>query len=119
MVDVREVAEAHLRAGFLPEANGRYILSAHNTDFPEMAAVLRRRFGKKYPIPRRTLPKAAVWLVGPVVNKTLTRKFVSRNVNHPWRADTARSRDQPGTPPRSLAEHLNEFFPPLLLTVTT
>ena len=81
VVDVREVAEAHLRAAYLPEANGRYILSGHNTDFPEMAAVLRRRFGKNYPIPKRTLPKAAVWLVGPVVNKTLTRKFVSRNAN--------------------------------------
>ena len=114
VVDVREVAEAHLRAAWLPEANGRYILSGHNTDFPEMAAVLRRRFGKKYPIPKRTLPKAAVWLVGPVVNKTLTRKFVSRNVNLPWRADNSRSREQLGIQYRPLDESLNEFFQQLV-----
>ena len=39
-VDVRDVAVAHFNAGFTPEANGRYIVSAANTSFPEMGRVL-------------------------------------------------------------------------------
>lgn len=114
VVDVRDVAEAHLRAAFLPEARGRYIVSGHNTDIPAMAAVLRPRFGKDYPVPKRTLPKAAVWLFGPLVNKTLTRKFVSRNVNLPWRADNRRSREELGIEYRPMAESLTEMFQQML-----
>jgi len=55
-----------------------------------------------------------VWLVGPVVNKTLTRKFVSRNVNLPWRADNSRSREQLGIQYRPLDQSLNEFFQQLV-----
>lgn len=110
VVDVREVAEAHLRAGFIDGARGRYILSGHNVTIPEMAAALRPRFGKDYPIPKRTLPKAAVWLFGPLVNKTLTRRFVSLNVNLPWRADNRRSREELGIEYRPMADSLNEMF---------
>lgn len=52
--------------------------------------------------------------MGPVVNKTLTRKFVSRNVNLPWRADNSRSREQLGIQYRPLDESLNEFFQQLV-----
>ncbi|HCE40008.1 MAG: diaminohydroxyphosphoribosylaminopyrimidine deaminase [Alcanivorax sp.] len=110
VVDVREVAEAHVRAAFLPNARGRYILSGHDTSFPEIAQVLRHRFGKDYPLPKRTLPKPAVWLFGPVVNKTLTRKYVARNVNLPWRADNRRSREELGIHYRPLEESLFSFF---------
>lgn len=110
VVDVREVAEAHVRAAFLPEAHGRYILSGHDTSFPEIARVLRHRFGNDYPLPKRTLPKAAVWLFGPLVNKTLTREYVSRNVNLPWRADNRRSREELGIQYRALEESLFDFF---------
>ena len=37
VVDVRDLAEAHFKAAFIPEAKGRYIISGHNTDFPSMA----------------------------------------------------------------------------------
>ena len=33
VVDVRDLAEAHFQAGFNPHAQGRYISSAHNTNF--------------------------------------------------------------------------------------
>jgi dihydroflavonol-4-reductase len=32
VVDVRDLAEAHFKAAFIPEAQGRYITSGHNTD---------------------------------------------------------------------------------------
>jgi nucleoside-diphosphate-sugar epimerase len=114
VVDVREVADAHVRAAFTPEAAGRYILSGLDASLLEMAATLLPRFGDRYPIPRRTLPKWLVWLTGPLVNKALTRKMVARNMNLPWRADNRRSREELGIHYRPLAESMNDFFQQLV-----
>ncbi|VWD59515.1 diaminohydroxyphosphoribosylaminopyrimidine deaminase [Burkholderia lata] len=113
-VDVRDVADAHVRAAFTPEASGRYIVSGHNTNLPDMAATLLDRYGKDYPIPRRTLPKWLVWLAGPIASKFLTRKMVSLNVDRPWIGDNRRSRDELGIRYRPLAESMNEFFQQLV-----
>ena len=91
MVDVRDLAEAHFRAGFWPDANGRNIISAHNTSFPELARALLPEFDA-YPVPRRILPKWLVWLVAPLVDKSTTRHYVARNVGYPWAADHGKSR---------------------------
>lgn len=109
-VDVRDLAEAHLRAGFLPEAEGRFITSAHNTDFLEMARTLLPTYGDRYPLPRKALPKWLVWLVGPLTTKGLTRKVIRLNVDVPWRADNRRSRQILGMEYRPLAESMNDFF---------
>ncbi|MEM6868974.1 MAG: NAD-dependent epimerase/dehydratase family protein, partial [Cyanobacteria bacterium P01_C01_bin.121] len=79
-VDVRDVAEAHMAAGFNPAAHGRYITSGYNTSFPEFAKVLRKRFGDTYPFPTQTLPKWLVWTIGPFLNEGTTRKFIDRNI---------------------------------------
>ncbi|KWE60689.1 diaminohydroxyphosphoribosylaminopyrimidine deaminase [Burkholderia sp. MSMB2157WGS] len=115
-VDVRDVADAHLRAAFLPSANGRYIVSAHDTNLPAMAATLLERYGADYPIPRRILPKWLVWLVGPLVNKSVTRRVIARNVGLRWRADNSRSRNELGIRYRPLAESMNDFFQQLVET---
>lgn len=90
VVDVRDLAEAHLRAAYLPAAKGRHIVSGHNTSFPEMARALLPKY-KAYPVPRRVLPKWLVWLAGPLADKSTTRKFVSRNVGYAWKADNGKS----------------------------
>ncbi len=90
-VDVRDVAEAHIRAGFTPEAGGRYLICAVNSSFAETAAVLRTHFGDAWPFPQRVLPKWIVWLFGPLVDPALTRKLVWRNVGHRFAADHSRS----------------------------
>ena len=56
VVDVRDVAEAHFKAGFVPSAQGRYITSAHNSNFLEMEQTLLDKYGNDYPIPKRALP---------------------------------------------------------------
>lgn len=112
-VDVRDLAEAHFRAGFSPEAQGRYIISAHNTDFTEMTSVLRDKFGS-YPLPARTLPKWLVWIVGPLVNKAMTRKMVARNVGLPWRADNSKAITEFGLSYRPLKESMEEWFQQLV-----
>jgi nucleoside-diphosphate-sugar epimerase len=51
IVDVRDVAEAHLRAGFVPEAQGRHITYAEVRNFDWMADVIRAEFGTDWPLP--------------------------------------------------------------------
>jgi nucleoside-diphosphate-sugar epimerase len=94
MVDVRDVAEAHFQAAFNPKAQGRYITSAHNTNFLEMAESLQEKFGADYPIPKKALPKWLLWLVGPFINKSFSRKMISNNVNIPFTANNQKIREE-------------------------
>ncbi len=110
VVDVRDLAYAHYQAGFTPAAEGRHIISAHNTLFLDMAKTLIPEFGDSYPIPRRELPKAMVWLFGPLLNKGLTRKFVSRNVGYKFIADNSKGINSLGISYRSLSESMNDTF---------
>ncbi len=110
VVDVRDLAEAHFRAAFTPEAKGRYIISGHNTDFLAMAATLLDRFGKDYPIPRRAMPKWLAWLVAPMVNKAMTRKIVARNINRPFKADNRKSVRDLGMQYRPMKESMQDLF---------
>jgi len=91
VVDVRDVAEAHLKAATLPDARGRYITSGHNSSFVEIAQILNAKYGKKYPISPKKLPKWLLLLIGPMVNKSLSRKFIANNVGIAWRADASKS----------------------------
>lgn len=109
-VDVRDLAEAHFNAAFLPHAKGRHIVSAHNTDFLSMAACLEEKYGKNYPLPRRTLPKWLTWLVGPMINKALTRKAVARNIGLRWVADNSKSINELNMSYRPLKESMEDFF---------
>lgn len=110
VVDVRDLAQAHMAAAFTPEARGRHIISAHNTDFIEMATTLLEKYGDKYPIPRKAMPKWLVWLVAPMIDKTITRKWVVRNVNVPWKGDNSKSIQELGMNYRPLQESMTDFF---------
>ncbi|PPK84540.1 nucleoside-diphosphate-sugar epimerase [Neolewinella xylanilytica] len=110
LVDVRDVADAHYLAAFTPEAKGRYITCAHNTSFPELARALQPKYGKDYPIPTRTLPKWLVMIVGPLVNKSLSRRFVRNNVGVPWTADNSKIRNQLGINFRPLKMTMEDAF---------
>ncbi|CAB1079978.1 Dihydroflavonol-4-reductase (EC [Olavius algarvensis Delta 1 endosymbiont] len=110
VVDVRDLAEAHFKAAFRPEAKGRYIVSGHNTDFPSLAEALIDRFGSDYPIPRKVMPKWLVWLVAPMVNKAMTRKWVSLNVNLPWKGDNSKGVRELGMQYRPMKESMVDLF---------
>ncbi len=108
VVDVRDLAQAHLAAAFVPGAEGRHIVSGHNTDLLAVGQSLLPRFGDRFALPRRALPKWLVWLVAPLSG--LTRKFVARNVNHVWRADNSKSRKALGMTYRPLQESMQDMF---------
>lgn len=117
-VDVRDLAEAHFKAAFTQAAQGRHIISGHNTDFPSMAQLLIAHFGDDYPFPKKALPKWLVWLVGPMVNASMTRKMVSRNVNYPLRVDNSKSIRELDMQYRPLAESMVDFFQQMIDTGT-
>ena len=108
MVDVRDLAQAHLAAAFLPQASGRNIISAHNTDILELVLQLQGKFGADYPLPRRALPKWLMWLVGP--SQGIDRKFVSRNVGVPWRADNSKALRELKLSYRPMRETMEDMF---------
>lgn len=113
VVDVRDVAQAHIKAGFTPSANGRYITSGCVMSFLDMGRVLREKFGDRYPFPRSRLPKFMVWLVGPLVGG-IQRSFVERNVGHPLRLDNSRGKRELGLQYRPAAQTLTEHFQQML-----
>lgn len=110
VVDVRDVAEAHLQAGFNPNAQGRYITSAHNSNFLEMSQALQPKFGTDYPLPKRALPKWLLMLVGPLADKRFTRNFIRKNVNVEWKADNSKIKSELGVKFRPLQNTMEDAF---------
>lgn len=114
MVDVRDVAEAHYRAGFHPNAEGRYITSAHNSNFLEIAQSLLPRYGDEYPLPKGALPKWLLLLVGPLINNNLSRRYIRNNVNVPFKADNSKIKNELGIEFRPMQQTMEAAFEDLI-----
>lgn len=112
MVDVRDLADAHFKAGFLPHAEGRHIISAEHYSFLELAKVLRTKYGKTYPFPTRELPKWLIWLAAPAAG--IQRSMIARNVGYNWRVDNSKSIKSLGVNYRPVAESITDFFAQLV-----
>jgi nucleoside-diphosphate-sugar epimerase len=93
-VDVRDVADAHLRALEQEDAQGRYILAERTGGIMEITKMIRAAFGDKYQTPKGLVPKWSMYLVAPFVG--LKWSFIRRNVGYPLKLDTSKSRDQLG-----------------------
>lgn len=106
IVDVRDLAEAHLRAAFVEEAEGRHVLVGTNGSFPMIVDALKERF-HMLKLPKRVAPKWLLWLVGPSAG--ITRKFVSKNIGREWKADNSKSIEVLGMTYRPLSETVNDF----------
>lgn len=108
LVDVRDVARAHVAAGFTPDAHGRYITNAQSITMLEIGQALRRRFGRSYPFPYTTVPKAAFRLIAPFAG--FTREFVDKNVGWPLAFDNSRSIAELGLAYRPAEDTIGDHF---------
>lgn len=108
VVDVRDLAQAHLGAGFLPDANGRNIICGHESNVLDTLLTLQSHFGVDYPLPKSAAPKWLLWLVGPMVG--MPRRTVSGSVNVPWKADNSKSKRELGMSYRPLKETMEDMF---------
>jgi len=85
-VDVRDVAKAHILAGFIPTASGRHICVSDQKTFLDMANVIQANY-PKYPLPKGFVPKWLFWLIAPLAG--FTRKYVKLNVGIDLKFDTS------------------------------
>lgn len=108
VVDVRDVARAHIAAGDRPEAHGRYITNAETVSMLDLSKALRQHFGYRLSFPLITAPKALIKLGAPIAG--LTARFVERNVGHPLAFDNSRTVAELGIAFRPAATSVVEHF---------
>lgn len=107
LVDVRDVAAAHVKAALLPEASKRYIVVAESLRMLEIARRIRHgELNIPDKLPRTEVPKALMWLIAPWVG--MQRKYVARNVNYPIDFNNQRSKDELGLRYHATADTLKD-----------
>jgi nucleoside-diphosphate-sugar epimerase len=90
VVDVRDVARAHVLAATNPESDAqRVIVSARTMSMLEIAGTIEAACPGAYRLPKGTLPKWVVWLFGPL--QGADRSFVTHNVGHTMKFDNSLS----------------------------
>ena len=110
LVDVRDVAKAHILAMTKPEAAGkRHILSAaeNSYSFLDIARFLANEFNSKgYNVPMRKAPKFVLWMLS-WFNKDV--RSIYPYIGSPFKANTSRLRDVLGIEPRKIEESIVEM----------
>lgn len=106
VVDVRDVATAHVNALEREALEGRFILYNQGMWMREMAELLRRRWPTR-PIPKRGLPN---WLVyaSALVDPRINFAFLRRNLDVIRTLDNTRSRELLGIEYRPVAETIED-----------
>lgn len=93
VVDVRDVAAAHVQAALLPNTSGRYIVVAESLTLLEISKLMRvGEFGLKNKLPQGETNKALIWLIAPLVG--MQRRYVARNVSYPVYYNNQRSKSE-------------------------
>lgn len=108
VVDVRDVARAHIAAGFTPEARGRYLTNADSIRMLTISRILRSAFGHRPSFPLFEAPKAGAWAVAPFIGQT--RDFIAKNVGFPLAFDSSRTTRELGVAFRPAAESVTAHF---------
>jgi len=111
VVDVRDVAQAHLNAAFMEGVKGRHILSSKVLSLFDISQILKESF-PDYPLPSKPLPYWMVWLVGPT--QGYSRKFVKNNVGIPIKLDNSKSIKSLGIKYRNIEDSICEQFQQLI-----
>jgi nucleoside-diphosphate-sugar epimerase len=112
IVDVRDVAAAHIKAGFMSEASGRHIIVSKEATLLDIANILRKQFGDDYPLPKRQAPKFLFWLIAPMMG--YTRKYVSKNVGIKVKFDNLYSKKDLSMSYIPIEETIKDHFQQLL-----
>jgi nucleoside-diphosphate-sugar epimerase len=109
MVDVRDVATAHVRAAFTPEAEGRFILVGTNTSLLKMVGTIgdNDKF-KDYPLPTFGMPKLLVWLLAPYIG--MTRTGIWRGVGWEAKVDNSKSKEILKMEYKPMATTMSDMF---------
>jgi len=108
-VDVRDVAEAHVRAAESPDASGRYILARPEmVSMAEMSRVIRERYPARVVVPRHAVPDWAVRVLGPRFG--LTQDYIRKHLGIRFAVDNHRSVEELGIDYRPVEETVLDHF---------
>lgn len=109
IADVREVAEAHVKAGENPAANGRYIIASdHSVSLLDMANFVRPLHQQPKLLPSRNLPKLLVYAAGPFIG--VSKKWVSGNIGIGYKVDHSKSVRELGISYRPMEEVVQSHY---------
>lgn len=109
VVDIRDVAAAHIRAAEVATARGRYIISHATTQtFLQISKHFKNLRQGSLWLPAHVLPTALVRIVGPLFG--LSQKWMSRNLGVRYTVDNTRSVNELGLQYRSVEETLNAHY---------
>ncbi len=113
VVDVRDVALAHVRAATLSCASGRYLVVAESLPLLEIARLIEQLHPEVASgLPKKEVPKALMWLIAPLAG--MTREYISNNVNYPVYFNNTRSKEQLSityrSPLNTLADHVQQLM---------
>lgn len=117
VVDVRDVAAAHIAGAYLPDAAGRHILVGTNTTLLEMGKAMAEKYPPpKYPVAQAALPlpKAILWLMAPYIPGPLTRVFIQENLGYHANFDTTKAKTELGMEFLPLTTTMQEMYQVLL-----
>lgn len=109
VVDVRDVATAHVQAAQRPSADGRYILAhPRMVSFAEMARIIRDRYPRNLLLPRHRLPDAVVRVLGPRFG--LSQEYIRGHLGIQFAVDNSRSVEGLGLTYRPVEETVLEHY---------
>ena len=108
-VDVREVAQAHLRVADNPDAHGRYILAAERMmSFVDISRILRHFHQRPYLMPGHQVPDLLVRMIGPFFG--LTQDYMRKHLGIRFAVDNRRSIAELGIAYRPMVETLRDHY---------
>lgn len=110
-VDVRDVAKAHILAGFSETASGRHICVSEHKTFLDMANAIRAKY-PQYPLPKGYIPKWLFWIIAPMAG--FSRKYVKLNVGIDLKFDTSYIRKDLGMEFIPFEKTITDHFEQLL-----
>ncbi|MGL1887193.1 MAG: NAD-dependent epimerase/dehydratase family protein [Reichenbachiella sp.] len=108
LVDVRDVAQAHIFAAQDEYATGRFMLVKEVKTMMEIASTLKNKFGEAFPFPTKILPTKALYFLGFL--QGYSRKFVVGNIGKPLAFDNTKSRHELGVYYKSVEDAAIEML---------
>jgi len=112
VVDVRDVAIAHIKAATDLDATGRHIMVADTLSALEMAQPLIDKYDGKYAFPKKKLPKLMLYLFGPFMG--FNWKYISNNVGIPVYLDNTKAKNKLGIdfkdPKETIVDHAEQLI---------
>ncbi len=106
IADVRDVAQAHIKAAIIPSAEGRHIVSGTVASMLEIGQLIQKAYPGRYKLPKSIAPKFLMFLIAPFLG--FSWRFVNANVGIPIKINNQRSIEQLQLNYRPLSETIRD-----------